>query len=234
MRIAVISDIHGNLVALEKCWAAIESLNCEKVICLGDVVGYFPDGIDCLEYLEKKAVPCLLGNHEAMLIGKLPIPEEKDEVYKLSEIRDAVPKDLVAAMHSRLPYTTYNLANKDMLFVHGSPWDPLQGYYYINDDFDDLAGLDFALIFMGHTHRPFIRKHNNMIFVNVGSCGLPRDDGALPSFAIYDSESHATRIVRVSIDVNEVQLRYPYVHKKVKDCLNRKENRQTAGERNSD
>ena len=73
MRIAVISDIHGNLEALKKAFEYIEKNDIDEVICLGDVVGYGPNPNECVELIKEKVTVCLLGNHDNAAIGKQDI-----------------------------------------------------------------------------------------------------------------------------------------------------------------
>jgi putative phosphoesterase len=223
MKIGIISDIHGNLIALETCLSFLDSTRYDKVVCLGDQFGYFPEGLACMQLIEERGTKSLLGNHEAMLIGRLPVPEEKEAVYALSGQRDEIVRTgLVHVILKRQPYAVCDYGGKTALLVHGSPWDPLQGYQYADSPVEGLDALGFDLIVMGHTHRPFVRLCNKTLVVNAGSCGLPRDRGDFASFAVYDSETDSAEIIRVPIDAGEVLIRYPDVHESVKTCLYRK------------
>lgn len=223
MRIAILSDIHGNRIALELCLSVAKDLNCDKVICLGDIVGYYPDGVICYEILRKNNVHCLLGNHEAMLLGLSDIPQENIDVYNLEATKALLFGDNLVGLKSCIPFYKNVIDDNQMLFVHGSPWDPLNGYIYPGTDTDGFEALGFDIIFCGHTHRPFINIRNQKLLVNVGSCGLPRDNGGLCSFGVYDTLNRAAQIVRVPIDVESVRKTYPKIHDKINQCLDRKE-----------
>lgn len=222
MKIAVISDVHGNLVYLRTCLGEIERLGCDVLVCLGDTVGYFPDALPCMEELESMKGHHLLGNHEAMLLGLLPLSAENDCVYRLHKVREVLPESQSAWFGQLLPFWATTLDARRLLFVHGSPWDPLRGYVY-PDAVEEIFGtLPFDAVFMGHTHRPFCTALNGVLVVNVGSCGLPRDVGNSPSFAVYDTQVGEVVMHRVVGEVEEVLRRYGNAHPAVHACLCRK------------
>jgi hypothetical protein len=84
------------------------------------------------------------------------------------------------------------------LFVHGSPLDHTYGYVYPNTDLGQFD-VSARYVFMGNTHRPFVRTEAGILFVNTGSCGLPRDHGALGSVALFDEVSGESKIIRYDI-----------------------------------
>ncbi|CAN0618928.1 putative phosphoesterase [Burkholderia multivorans] len=211
MRLAIISDIHGNLPMLDACLAEIAKRQCDRIVCLGDVFGYFPDGVACVERLHEVRADCLMGNHEAMLLGLLPLPEAKDEVYRLGVQRERVPASLMQHMQAWLPYASEVIGTKRILMVHGSPWQPLTEYVYPNSDLSRFAALPFDAVFMGHTHHAFVRSSGDVRVCNTGSCGLPRDVGR-PSFAVFDVTDDTIELVRLSVDSAQVQQHYPNLH----------------------
>lgn len=222
MKIAFLSDIHGNIPALQICLDAIAEKGCSKIYCLGDMFGYFPDGQESFEMLQALGVEFLAGNHEAMLLGRLRVDKERDEVYQLSSQKADLSPEARVTLANLLPYRAVTLdSGKRLLLVHGSPWDPLQGYIYPDADFSDFRSLPFDYVFMGHTHRPFIHHEPEVCIVNIGSCGLPRDIGNLASFAVYDSSLDRVELVRPTLDVSAIELRYPEAHPSVLKCLKR-------------
>ena len=112
-----------------------------------------------------------------------------------------------------------------IMFCHGSPNDFTGGYLYEDSDLNEFSPeADF--VFVGNTHRPFIRKHGNKTYVNVGSCGLPRDNGILGSAGIFDPITGNTKILRFDIE-KETKLAIsgvPYVHSDVIEVISRRSN----------
>jgi predicted phosphodiesterase len=121
------------------------------------------------------------------------------------------------------PSLLLELDGKKVLLVHGSPDNPLNGNIYPDSDMDPFKNQLFDAVFMGHTHRPFFLRQGKMMILNVGSCGLPRDQGNLLSCAIYDTGSGAADIFRISMDVDWLVGQYHgRLHQNVVDCLMRK------------
>lgn len=218
MNIGIISDAHGNLIGLKECINYLFQQNIKKIFHLGDSVGYFSDGSLVIEYLESINSIMLLGNHEAMMIGKLSYINKKDDVFKLEKNLSKVVRKKISLLK---PFCEYKIDNRRILLLHGSPWDPLQGYVYPNEDFFYFKNLNYDAIFMGHTHIPFIRYINKSIIVNVGSCGLPRDKGNLLSLGIYNTTYNKCKIIRIKVDIDNIVTHYPNVHQSVINCLKR-------------
>ena len=222
VRIGIISDIHGNLIALEACIQAIRTSCCDKVISLGDDIGYYPDAVSCLALLESERIISLLGNHEAMFIGRKELEPEKDDIYQISSIQGVPQKD-VHAIAKRMPVMQLEVAGKEMLFLHGSPWDPLCGYIYPDDDnVHALGQFGMHYIFMGHTHRAFVCKFGTTTILNVGSVGLPRDNGSRGVFALLDTDKGEASLKCFDLPVNEIVEKYKKVHPSVIETLYRK------------
>jgi predicted phosphodiesterase len=228
MRIALISDVHGNSVALDACLRVLDRHGVEERYFLGDVVGYLPAGRECVERLDR--VACQLGNHDAMLLGELPLSPARNEVYRLDRARDKADAAMMATLGSWPHRREITFAGRTILLVHGSPSEPLEGYVYPDSDLSGFADLTYDAVFMGHTHRPFLTRVGATLIANVGSVGLPRDVGRLAACAVYDSEEHACTIVRVPFDVDAVIARWENdLHAETIACL-RRESSEFVGE----
>ena len=173
MRIAVISDIHGNLAAFESVLEDIEKQSVEKTYCLGDIIGYGPDPRACVE-LSRNCVVNLLGNHEeAVLFGaigfnpkaKVAIDWTRDQLNS-SEAEPEKNRDL----WNFIGGLARQYEEGDFLFVHGSPRDPTREYIF-KQDFRDRKKMDeifasppgasWRVCFAGHTHHPGIFAQAN-------------------------------------------------------------------------
>jgi putative phosphoesterase len=223
MKIAVISDIHGNRIALQLCLSVANSFNCDNIVCLGDIVGYYPDVLSCMQIINDNKIHYLMGNHEAMLLGLLHVPEQNEDIYKLGDAKELLSQKDLNRLASSVPFFYRSINEQRILFVHGSPWNPLNGYIYPDMNTNNISYLEYDVIFCGHTHRPFIRLENQTLLINVGSCGLPRDNGSLCSFAIYDTLSGEAEIIRVPMNIEIIKKEYPKIHLKVRECLEREE-----------
>jgi putative phosphoesterase len=222
MRIGLLSDAHGNPYGLEKCLQILHSLEVEQVLCLGDSVGYLPDSYEVLERLHSANAICLTGNHEAMLLGQVRLDKDRDEVYRIGQSRHKISQQQINRMSTWMPFRYDTIGGRRLLFVHGSPWDPANGYVYPDSDLRLFSRLSFDAVFMGHTHIPFISQTENVQVVNVGSCGLPRDHGNLLSCATYDTDKASCKIIRVEFDPTEIIRKYRNnTNKAVIECLMR-------------
>lgn len=221
MRLGIISDAHGHVEAFKLALDILEQRGAERFYFLGDAVGYLP-GTGVVELIMTRGLDAIAGNHEIMLIDK-STPPELEPVYRLKQTAakmTAKHLDFVRA----LPRSRRMRAGcGELRFVHGSPADESFGYVYPEDDltrFDVPAG---TTIFMGHTHRPFARQSAGITFVNVGSCGLPRDCGHLGAACLFDDESGEAEILRFEISAATAQaLRRCEVHDSVRELWRRK------------
>jgi predicted phosphodiesterase len=198
--IGILSDAHGNAEAFELARSLLEREGAETIYFLGDAVGYLP-GTAALEAVDRAGIDCVRGNHEAMLLEPDRLPAD-DSAYRLRETASEMPDRLRHVIEGWPPTRTIEEPFGRLLLLHGSPTDPMFGYVYPDTDlepFAELPELRGATVVMGNTHRPFVRVAGSTTFVNVGSCGLPRDVGTLGAACILDETTGAARIVRFDI-----------------------------------
>jgi predicted phosphodiesterase len=223
MKIALISDVHGNLLALDACLVALKRLGVGEVHFLGDATGYFPDEVPVIERLLAETVACQQGNHEALLLSPTPRSEALEDVYRLGAARNRLRGTALWQAVAQWPVRReVRLGGRNMLFVHGSPQDPLFGYVYPDTDLAPYAAIAHDCVVMANTHHPSIREHGGKRFVNVGSVGLPRDHGNLAAFAVYDDSEDSFRIIRVPLDIAGILARYEnHAARAVLECFRR-------------
>lgn len=222
MKWCVFSDVHGNAAFLDAAMAYWQTKGYDGYIFLGDAVGYFPDWRTVIERLTALNCRCLLGNHDAMALGLLPIDAAKDAVYRLSAVRDGLSAEQRAFLGGNQPCLSLPLGSYRCLFVHGTPAEPLNGYGYEDAEIATPPGEEVDFLFMGQTHRPWLRRDGRMTAVNVGSIGLPRDIGNAPSWAVFDDRTGTAKIERLRLDLADAFPEPPGVHASVWDCLSRK------------
>lgn len=223
MSIAFFSDIHGNDIAFRACLSVMSDQGVREYYFVGDAVGYLPDEIAVLERLESLGACCQRGNHEAMLLSEDGIDPEKESLYGLLAVKERLKSTSWIEKLTRWPTSvSLTIGDKRFLLVHGSPASELFDYVYPDSDLSVFKDVPYDFVVMGNTHRPFVKKVGDVVFVNLGSIGLPRDSGNLASFGIYELESQQFRIVRVPIDVEKILIQYGgSLHEAISACFKR-------------
>ena len=223
VRRALISDIHGNWEALQAVLEDVGRSDVHEIICLGDIIGYGPSPVACLDAVIKNCAHTILGNHDQAALfdpdGFNPVALQA--VYWTREQLEAGPGG--SAMINRrwdflgeLP-RTYSDGNR--LFVHGSPREPTNEYIFPEDVYntrkmDTLFDRIELYCFQGHTHIPGVftsnrdfvtpedcgyeyRLADEKTMFNVGSVGQPRDNDPRACYVILDDEANTVHYRRV-------------------------------------
>lgn len=211
MKVAILSDIHANLEALEASLEVVEQLEVDEVICLGDIVGYGPDPDACVQLVRQHCRTSLLGNHDEAIIR--PDVSERFNDYARWAVQwtadhlDEQNKQWLA----HLPRTS---KDDNVLYVHSSPLHPEKWTYIFsrNDAVEQFTGFTETLCFVGHTHHPFIFcedpetaefSSDRRFIINVGSVGQPRDGNPQLCFGLFDTERWEFSHVRAPYDVRK-------------------------------
>ena len=220
MRIAILSDVHANLEALSAVEAALARLAVDRVVCLGDVVGYGASPNACCERIRALASVTLLGNHDAAVSGRMEYAYYYDAARQALDWTAAQLEPDHGAWLQTLPYT-HRLG--DVGFSHGSPVMPHEyEYIFAVEQARQLApfvgGLP-SVTFIGHSHlckafaigadgevaevgAPHLDLDEGRKYVvSVGSVGQPRDYDNRACFVTYDTETRAVDYHRVAYDI---------------------------------
>lgn len=222
MKLAVLSDIHGNREALEAVLAEAERRRAEGYVCLGDIVGYGPDPVYCLERVRNLGAITVQGNHDAAAGGAAEVdtfvPNAREAILWTQSRLDREARGYLASLP--LCRTLGWLA-----LVHASLESP-GAWHYILDLEEasrcfDLMEVPACLI--GHSHSPCLFRLSPgddlsgglwkrlaivdgvSYIVNPGSVGQPRDGDARASFALLDTEAKTFELVRVPYDIESCQ-----------------------------
>lgn len=221
MIIGVFSDAHANEIGFYQCYDFLK-IHADILFYLGDSVGYFPLSNKIIDTLRTEKINCLKGNHDAMLIGEIDYEDHKEEIYQLKKSRRLLRKENFEFLQQLPIERTMTVNNKKLLFVHGSPSDPMNGYVFPDFEMASFQDLPFSSIFMGHTHRPFIKKLAGKNIVNVGSCGLPRDIGNRTTVVLFDTLKNSAELIEFNLNTKEVIHKYKSeVHTSVISVLTR-------------
>lgn len=229
MRVAIIADIHANLEALEAVLIAIEREGIDRIICLGDIVGYGPDPLGCLYRLQEVQALVLLGNHDQAIIDPQSIrcfnatarpsllyacecigEEERAYLEGLPLVREG--RDIEGVD-----------GREEVVFAHANPlspaeWEPLYLHSKIAKAMDVL---EHKIAFVGHTHyagiyckmrartlpltSSIVAIGPHQYLVNPGSVGQPRDGNWRASYAVWDIEKNGVELHRVEYAVKRTQ-----------------------------
>jgi putative phosphoesterase len=210
--VAVITDIHANLPALDATLGRIEELGIDKVYCGGDLVGYGPDPNEVCALLEQRDIPTIYGNYDYAIARDLHDcgcayrdPHER-EIGQLSVewTLTHTSRAAKAWMHD-LPFDLrFELDGRRVRLVHGSPRKVNE---YLFEDkpahtFERIAALaDCDVLVFGHTHKPWRHEYAGVLFVNCGAVGKPKDGDPSAAFAVLTEDD-------AGIDVTIERVRY--------------------------
>jgi predicted phosphodiesterase len=230
VKYGIISDIHGNLEALEVVLEYLKKEKVGKYICGGDIIGYGANPNECIEIVRELKALSVLGNHEAASLGLkdknwFNIYARKAIIWtaeKLGGENKSYLKSLPEIATSSCPDTKASFT-----LVHGSPRKPLDEYLLKKPDLEEnLPFFDTPLCLVGHTHIPFCfysevekeipgeglseggrlkLENKGKVIVNVGSVGQPRDGDPRASTGIYDSERKEIEFKRIPYDIQKTQ-----------------------------
>jgi putative phosphoesterase len=216
-RVAVITDIHANLPALEAVLDAIERTGADAVYCGGDLVGYGPHPNEVCALIEERGIPTIYGNYDHAIGRDL---EDCGCAYRDQHDRELGQLSIAWTLaHTnrrskefmrRLPFDRrFELGRNRVRLVHGSP-RKVNEYLFADKPartFERIAaGADCDVLVFGHTHQPWIREYGGVLFVNCGSVGKPKDGDPRAAFALLqlDGDRVAADIERIDYDAEAV------------------------------
>jgi diadenosine tetraphosphatase ApaH/serine/threonine PP2A family protein phosphatase len=220
MRIGIISDIHSNVEALTRSLAALERHRPDRIVCLGDVVGYGASVNECCEIVRRVAEVTLLGNHDAAVSGRMDYSFYYDAArHALDWTASRIDVEHLEWLRT-LPYA-HRL--EGVQFSHGSPVQPdAYEYVFAIEQARELLPHLEALAdvnFIGHSHlckafalnaagdvtevvaTRFGLRRGYKYVISVGSVGQPRDCDNRACFAVYDSDARVVEYHRVPYDI---------------------------------
>jgi putative phosphoesterase len=202
MRILVVSDIHANWPAL----AAIDEPR-DLCLCLGDLVDYGPDPLPCVRWAMENAHYSIRGNHDHGVAQSVPVKGEQGFRY-LTRVTRPLMWDALGSDERRyllqLPLTSrVTIDGRRFLLVHGTPRDPLDEYV-MNDPTvwqRRVKNVDADILCVGHSHLQFNILVGDVVVLNPGSVGMPRDGDPRAAYAII--EDGRIELKRIEYPVEE-------------------------------
>ena len=223
MRLAVISDIHGNMDAFECVLNDIDQSNVEAIVSLGDNIGYGPQPNEVIRQILDRSIPSIMGNHELAAIDSQYLdwfnPAAKESMLKTLEILNPDSQAFISDLDT-------NMLVHGAYLTHGFPPDsPLTYSYQIPDSkkMQIIEQLTGNIFFIGHTHTIELleytgRKLNTLALeegltslkpkhkyiINIGSVGQPRDGDNKAKYVIWDSSENSIEVRFVPYDIEAV------------------------------
>ena len=229
MLYAIVSDIHGNYNAWAAVLEDIRDIGVDRIICLGDIVGYGPEPGRCVQSIRDVAHACILGNHDAVITKKLDSRAFNDHARKLIEWTELqLNSEEIDFLHQ----LDYEYSEDCFRCVHGDCDAPKEFNYIVDCEDAELTWNKTKehIIFCGHSHLPaifattsngdemcsvpaqdFTLDNTNRYIVNVGSVGSPRDDDLRASYVVFDSATKSVFFRRVGYDFNDFRERVRFV-----------------------
>ncbi len=214
-RVAILTDIHGNLPALKAALARADEIKPTTIYCGGDLVGYGPWPNEVCRTIEELGIPTIYGNYDYAIArdeedcGCAYVTQHDRDLGRLSvewtlQHTDQRSKDFMLG----LPFDLrFELGGKRVRLVHGSPRKVNE---YLFEDkprrtFERIAAdADCDMLVFGHTHKPWIAEYGGVDFVNCGSVGKPKDGDPRGAFAVLEEldAGIAARIERFDYDAD--------------------------------
>jgi len=224
MRVAVISDIHGNVHALEASLAALEQEEPDAIWCLGDMIGYGPRPNECCTRVREVTDVCLVGNHDLGVLDRISLDDFSYEAAASAYwTRGVLDESSRGFLDGLAPGAEIPDAGAEL--YHASPRDPI--WEYVLDAGSMRAALHDTVqpvIMVGHSHVPLVARIEDdqvsayhapdgievdlsagRVLMNPGSVGQPRDGDPRAAFLMLDLEEQRAWFRRVDYDIAETQ-----------------------------
>jgi diadenosine tetraphosphatase ApaH/serine/threonine PP2A family protein phosphatase len=221
MRVAVITDVHGNRHALDAVLSAIDDESVDAIWCLGDTVGYGPQPNECCDLVRERASVCLVGNHDLVAVGELTVSDFNDEAAAAAIwTNEQLTPDSEAFLRGLKPFGEEDGAQ----LFHASARDPVWEYVLSEEAARaTLAMTSAPLVLVGHSHVALaLRAQNGDVLgglapagtqielgerwlLNPGSVGQPRDGDPRAAWLLVDLERRFASFRRVAYPIEETQ-----------------------------
>lgn len=217
MRLAIVSDIHGNLEALDTVLADLDRRKPDAIFCLGDFVGYGASPNECIVKLRPRIEAAVMGNHDHAAIGLTALEGFNHEAARAARW---TADELTREHHEYLRALPMTLPWRGAVMVHATPSEPEAWHYVLSPaeaDFE-MKYFEGPLCFIGHSHYPgtFMAHGSRSLYtrqpkltldpegrylVNVGSVGQPRDGDPRAAYLMWDDQRRELEHVRLAYDI---------------------------------
>lgn len=202
MKLGLVSDIHGNLPALEAVLSDMPD-DVDEIVCLGDIVGYGPWPSECVHTIMEHCEEVVQGNHDREVRDPEGYTENEQAMAGLWYTQNELIRANLLWLHMRPRKTDF--LDGDVLLVHDHPEEVDR--YVTPRSFPEVRPYldDYRACFLGHTHIQHEAVIDDRLILNPGSVGQPRDGDPRASYAVVETEDWSTELCRVEYDVGKVQ-----------------------------
>lgn len=202
MKLALLSDIHGNAAALEAVLSDLSRESVDQIICLGDVVSAGPQPREVLRRLVELGIPLAMGNTDYRVLHPISSDGLDDHLRMLVEIeawlRQQVPADELAHLGNALQTLSVQLDDDSrLLCCHGSPRNLSERLVaeLTDDELGQvLADQSFDLLAAGHTHLRLLREYQGRLLINPGTVGAPTGRGPIADYALLEVTANGAQV----------------------------------------
>lgn len=204
--VAFLSDIHGNLPALQAVSASLPSA-C-FIVGLGDYVGYYTEPEEICGWMAEHAHGCIRGNHDAYTTRQLVYNADKERDYRIEWTRHTLSQASLNWLSSLTTDATVILPNSTFSFRlrHASPFDE-ETYIYPDTVMEFVQAARSECLMLGHTHHPMARRHGLTWVINPGSVGQPRNHLPGAHYCLYDTLTRKLSFHAIQYDYEAYKLR---------------------------
>lgn len=229
MRLAILSDIHSNLEALEKSLSILSTIRVNHIICLGDIVGYGSNPKECINLMRENSSYLIKGNHDEVANNLANISDfnryAAEAILWTHKMLSQHEKDFLGNLQ-------YKIIIDELLFIHSTPYKPEEWFYILTweEAMYNFRFFENKICFVGHSHIPavfslnqskniinqskitneesftsyqYILSADDRYIINVGSIGQPRDLDWRLSFGILDTQTWIYENIRAEYDVHK-------------------------------
>jgi len=222
VKLGILSDIHGNLEALEAVLDVLRDSGAERYVCCGDIVGYGPDPNGCVEIIRGLGCICVAGNHDYGVVGKIPLTGFNSTAHRAALYTRPLLTESNRLYLENLPLTA---EEGSLHFAHSSPSAPDAWEYVltVREAAAEIEHCTGTVCAVGHSHQPlaverlpgkpcrrvrqdgFAILPNAKYLINAGSVGQPRDGDPRACCLFYDDNTQEMTYLRVPYDIPAVQ-----------------------------
>lgn len=212
MKIGLISDIHGNLLALKEVLKDIESKNIHEIYCLGDLVGYGPCPNEVINMIKERDIPTVQGNYDEKVTKDFDRTSSKNNQIDSLTIKEQIllwTQDNISIenmkwLESLSEKIEFEVEGKKVLLVHGSPRKNNEYLYEDSTELNEIGDIiDVDIMACGHTHTAYHKVVNGIHMINPGTVGRPKSGKPNITYMILN-------ITEQNIDTEIVELEYDY------------------------